>query len=132
MSSVGRVSGQPTLRNSGLALWVRVGRDRARCEGIGNYIGPGIIAGAIASNSARTLEVGDIAGHDQTVRLAGPGLEDVVCLPVTENPRRWPAPKPSLALPRGLLIDGSPRNKMFDVIPGDATSGTQVKIVLHA
>ena len=120
------------MRDSCLALRVRVSRNRARCEGIGNYIGPGIITGAIASNSTRALEVGDITGHDQTVRLAGPGLEDVVCLPVAQNPRRWPALKPSLAFSRRKLIDSCPRHKMLDVISGDAPSGTQVKIVLNA
>ena len=64
LSSIGCVRGQSTLRDIGLALWARVSWNRTRCEGIGDYIGPGVIARAIASNAARALEVGDITGHD--------------------------------------------------------------------
>src|SRR5205807_9958854 len=111
--SIYSVCGPPPLRDGQLAFRVGVRSYRPGDKRVSNQVRPGV--------SARTAwrtasEIGNIPANLQIVRCARARLEDVVGLPIAQNPRQRTAMEPRFSSPKRKLIDGSPRHKVLNVI----------------
>src|SRR5258706_15278918 len=85
-------------------IWVR--RYRARSVRVSNLVRSGITGGC--SESRVPGYAGGITAHIQVKRLTGPHLEDVVGLPVAQEPRRWTGLQPALSVAERKFVNRVP------------------------
>src|SRR5262249_46641101 len=105
-----------------------VRRDRSRLERIRDQVRSEISAwrGRRAASN-----VGEIAGDLQVVGLTRTSLENVIGLPVPQEPGRRAALEPPLPSSRGKLIHSSPRQEVRNVVGGNASRGLRIGEVLN-
>src|SRR5437763_16169687 len=123
------VRSTPALGSRQLTLGIGVCENPTRLEGIGNDVGPTVTTGGRCGNPAASGNIRDVAADIQGVGLSSPGLEETIGLPVSENPGKWPTPRPLRLMAERQLVNRGQGKKAGDIASGATLGRSQAQVL---